>query len=92
MHPAGNFAAFALESRSVEDGMGTYKQIQEDIRARHDRAVKRCWIAHVRELNGLEVRQAHNRHDPYSRVHPCPERARPWIEESMRRLGILPAC
>ena len=70
--------------------MATYKQIQEDIRSRHNRAVKTCWIAHVKELNGLAPRTAPNRRSPARRMVPCPEEIRPLIEESMRRLGMLP--
>ena len=69
----------------------TYKQIQDDIRARHNRTVKNCWIAHVKALNGLAPRQAPNRESASHRVHPCPEKIRPLIEQSMRRLGMLPS-
>ena len=67
----------------------TYSQIQDDIRARHDRVVKTCWIAHVKELNGLKPNKSANRHSATNRVHPCPPEWRPIIEESMRRLGML---
>jgi hypothetical protein len=67
----------------------TYKQIQEDIRAQQNRGVKNCWIAHVKELNGLAPPRAPNRQVASRRVHPCPDEVRPIIEESMRRLGLL---
>ena len=70
--------------------MATYREIQEDIRRRHGRTVKTCWIAHVKELNGLNPLQAHNRISPHRREHPCPPEFRPLIEASMRRLGMLP--
>ncbi len=69
--------------------MATYKQIQEDIRARHNRTVKTCWIAHVKELNGLPVRVAANRYTKDQRQVPCPGELRPIIEASMKRLGML---
>ena len=69
--------------------MATYKQIQEDVRQRHGRAVKTCWIAHVKEQNGLGMRTAPNRHSPDARVHPCPVEVKVVIEDSMRRLGML---
>jgi len=71
--------------------MSTYKQIQEDVRVRHQRTVKPCWIAHVKELNGLEPRPAPNRQSLTRRVYRCPDDARLQIEESMRRFGLLPA-
>ena len=69
--------------------MATYAQIQDDIRKRYGRTVKTCWIAHVKELNGLDLRAAPNRQSATSRVAPCPPEWRPVIEDSMRRLGML---
>jgi hypothetical protein len=69
--------------------MATYKQIQEDVRERHGRAVKTCWIAHVKELNGVRMRTAPNRHSPDVRVHPCPVEFKAMIEDSMRRFGVF---
>jgi len=69
--------------------MATYLEIQEDVRRRHGRAVKTCWIAHVKELNGLDLRPAPNRQSAATRVNPCPPDVRPLIEDSMRRLGML---
>lgn len=69
--------------------MATYRAIQEDIKNRHGRTVKTCWIAHVKELNGLHPRVAPNRHSKAKREVPCPPDMRPIIEASMRRLGML---
>jgi hypothetical protein len=69
--------------------MATYRDIQEDIQRRYGRTVKTCWIAHVKELNGLELRLAPNRQSAATRVNPCPSEVRPLIEDSMRRLGML---
>lgn len=69
--------------------MATYKQIQDDIRSQDGRTVQSCWIAHVKELNGLKVRSAPNRHSARTRVKPCPENMRPIIEASMRRFGMI---
>lgn len=69
--------------------MATYKDIQSDIRQRHGRSIKTCWIAHVKELNGLPVRNAPNRMSSSIRQEPCPTDFRPLIEESMHRLGML---
>lgn len=69
--------------------MATYKQIQDDIKQRHGKSVKTCWIAHVKELNGLKPRQAPNRMSNTERQAPCPDAIRPIIEESMRRFGMI---
>jgi len=69
--------------------MATYRQIQDDVRAVTGRSVKTCWIAHVKELNGLPRRDAPNRQSPTSRVEPCPPEMRALIEASMRKFGML---
>lgn len=71
--------------------MATYRQIQEHVRAKHGRTVKTCWIAHVKELNGLAMRVAPNRHSAHERINPCPPGIRLLIEASMRQLGMLAA-
>lgn len=70
--------------------MAIYKQIQDDVRSIHKVVVKSCWIAHVKELNGLQLRQAPNRISFSHRKYPCPEQFRPLIEQSMIKFGILP--
>lgn len=70
--------------------MATYREIQEDVFDRTGKTVKTCWIAHVKALQGLTTRQAHNRHDSTQRAHPCPSDRRAHIEASLRRFGMLP--
>lgn len=70
--------------------MATYKELQADIQSRQGRVVKTCWIAHVKELNGLSPRQSANRISPSLRKYPCPAEFRPLIEQSMQRFGMLP--
>lgn len=69
--------------------MATYKDIQADVRKWSGRAVQTCWIAHVKEINGLTLRKASNRICTIDRNNPCPAKVRPLIEASMVRLGIL---
>ncbi|BEV15557.1 RNA methyltransferase [Herbaspirillum sp. DW155] len=68
--------------------MATYKQIQLDVKAKHGLTVQSCWIAHVKELNGLQTKAAPNRRSS-GRVKPCPDHARPLIEASMRYFGMI---
>jgi len=70
--------------------MGIYESIKRIVKELHGRHVETCWIAHVKELNGLPVREAPNRASQCERKKPCPEWARPLIEDAMRRLGVLP--
>jgi len=69
--------------------MATYKQIQADVKSRYGRSVKTCWIAHVKELNGLRPRLAPNRASAKIRKVPCPVTIRPIIEDSMRGFGMI---
>lgn len=69
--------------------MATYEEIRSDVRKQHGRYVQNCWIAHVKELNGLTSRTAHNRQSLDRRVKPCPAEVRPIIEASMRRLKMI---
>lgn len=68
--------------------MATYKQIQDCVRQQHGWIPKTCWIAHVKELNGLPVRTAHNRTSSARQV-PCPSDKRGAIESAMNDLGLL---
>ncbi len=70
--------------------MATYAEIQEYVEEMYACTVKTCWIAHVRELTGLPVKRSHKRMPGSPRKHPCPEWARPMIEEAMRDFGMLP--
>ena len=69
--------------------MVTYKEILGDVKKHNKISIKTCWIAHVKELNGIDMRPAPNRISLTSCVHPCPENIRPLIEASMRRLCML---
>lgn len=74
---------------SRENKMGTHKDIQDEIKQKHGFSVKSCWIAHVKEINGLKPKQSPNRISPSSRKHPCPKDKRTIIEESMRKFNLI---
>jgi len=69
--------------------MATYRQIQDYIRQKNGCAVKTCWIAHVKELNGLEPRVAPNRVSARTRMYPCPASKRAIIENAMRHFRMI---
>jgi len=69
--------------------MATYKQIQSYAKERYGRTVKTCWIAHVKELNGLPTCPALNRISSKKQVNPCPTDKRPLIEEAMRHYRMI---
>jgi hypothetical protein len=70
-------------------GMPTYSEIAKCVQQRFYFVPKTCWIAHVKELNGIKTRTAPNRANPRVRQVPCPADKRKPIEECMRGLGMI---
>lgn len=64
--------------------MATYKQIQEYEKDNYGYTAKTCWIAHMKEVFGLQPRMSPRRHSPHKRVHPCPEAKQQDICEAFR--------
>jgi len=52
--------------------MATYKEIQDYVKQKNGFQPKTCWIAHMKELCGLNVKVAHNIHFLEKREKPCP--------------------
>lgn len=69
--------------------MATYNQIQEYVKENYGCSIKACWIAHVKDLNGLDPMISPNREDLNKRKHPCPPSKRAFIEEAMRHYGMI---
>ena len=69
--------------------MATYAQIQEYVRNKYGFTVKSCWIAHVKEMNGLNPQISHRRYDPKIRQVPCPAGKVKPIEEAFRYFGMI---
>jgi hypothetical protein len=67
----------------------TYSEISECVKRQFGFVPKTCWIAHVKELNGLSPRTAYNRTNARVRQVPCPLDKREPIERCMRRLGVI---
>lgn len=53
--------------------MATYSKIQAWVKENYDFTPEPCWIAHVKEMSGLKLRNAPNRIDPKIRQRPCPQ-------------------
>lgn len=68
--------------------MPTYAQIQDWIKAEYNFRPKTCWIAHCKEIYGLQRRDAPNRQGAV-RTHPCPQSKQPAIEAAFRHFGLL---
>jgi hypothetical protein len=64
----------------------TYAAIQAEVKRAAGFCPKTCWIAHVKEQLGFEVRRAPNRHGT-ERVFPCPANKRQAIAKAIARLS-----
>ena len=69
--------------------MATYKQIQDYVKNKNGFVPKSCWIAHVKEMNGLHPRVSSRRYDVNVRQVPCPPDKIKPIEEAMRHFGMI---
>ena len=69
--------------------MATYKQIQNYIKYKYGYTVKTCWIAHVKEMSGLDVKVSPRRIDVNKRQVPCPEDKVESIKYAFRHFGMI---
>ncbi|MBM7614807.1 hypothetical protein [Alkaliphilus hydrothermalis] len=69
--------------------MATYKQIQTYVKETYGFVPKSCWIAHMKEIKGIESRKAYNRMDDSIRKYPCPEDKQQYIESAFRYFKII---
>ena len=69
--------------------MATYPEIQAYVKDKYNLSIKTCWITHMKEVCGLDVKMSHRRYDPDRRVNPCPESKKPMIEDAFRHFGMI---
>ena len=69
--------------------MATYAEIQELVKANHGFTPKTCWIAHVKDLCGLNPRIAPNRISQESRMNPCPDDKIEAIREALKFFKMI---
>lgn len=69
--------------------MATYKEIQDWVKKNYGFTVKSCWIAHVKEMYGLNPKKAANRMDPTKRIYPCPSDKIEPIKQAFRYFGMI---
>jgi hypothetical protein len=68
--------------------VATYAQVQNLVKRIYGFKPKPCWIAHIKELNGIAVRRAWNRRGE-ARLVPCPPEKRRVIEKVLHDLGVF---
>ena len=69
--------------------MATYAQIQQYVRSQYGFMPQTCWIAHVKEMCGLNPRMSSNRYDPNKREKPCPPDKVEPIKAAFRHFGMI---
>lgn len=69
--------------------MATYREIQDWMQLNYGFAVKTCWIAHVKEICSLELRNAPNRLDETTRTNPCPPAKIEPIKQAFRHFKMI---
>ena len=69
--------------------MATYREIQEYVKEKHTCCIKSCWIAHMKEICGLNPQQSPNRLSPDKRKYPCPVDKQPLIKDAFKELGMI---
>ena len=69
--------------------MATYSQIQEYIKQRYGYTCKTCWIAHMKEVCGLNPRKSHNRYDSGARSNPCPIDKQQDVINAFKHFGMI---
>ena len=69
--------------------MATYKEIQGYVKETYGFLPKTCWIAHIKELCGIPVKNAPNRISPSHREKPCPPEKMPYIKKAFRYFGMI---
>jgi len=68
--------------------MATYQEIQKYVKRKSGFVPKNCWIAHMKELNGIPVKKAWNRKGKKRKV-PCPPQKQKPIERAFRHFGMV---
>ena len=68
--------------------MATYDEISDYVRRHFGFIPETCWVAHVKELNGLPVKRAWNRAG-HGRTVPCPDDKRAAIERAFRHFRMI---
>jgi len=68
--------------------MNNYEEIQKYTKENYGYKVKTCWIAHVKEMCGLPVKQAYNRISDV-RSNPCPDNKIESIKEAFKYFKMI---
>jgi hypothetical protein len=70
----------------MSDG-ATYSEIQKYVKRKYGKVVKTCWIAHAKEICGLNPKRSKRRLG--NRVYPCPDDKLPWIKDAFSHFKMI---
>lgn len=65
----------------------TYLEIQKYVKTKYGKVVKSCWIAHAKEICGLNPTKSHRRIG--ARVYPCPDEKLVWIKDAFKHFKMI---
>jgi hypothetical protein len=65
----------------------TYSDIQKYVKNKYGKVVKTCWIAHAKEICGLNPKRSHRRMG--NRVYLCPDDKLEWIKDAFRHFNMI---
>lgn len=68
--------------------MESYEQIRDWVKDNRGFVPKTCWIAHVKEICGLDLRKADNRQGA-TRTNPCPGDKVEAIKDAFSYFGMI---
>jgi len=71
----------------LNNHQATYEEIQNYIKKKYDRNVKSCWIAHAKEIYGLNPKKSHLRMG--KRIHLCPEDKLSWMKDAFKHYKMI---
>jgi len=69
--------------------MATYKQIQDFVKAKHEYLPRSTWIAHMKEICGLNPQMAVTRHSPDKRINPCPPHKQDDLRKAFEHFKLI---
>jgi len=69
--------------------MATYTQIQEYIKKQFGYKPKSCWIAHMKEICGLNPKISSRRYDLNKRVCPCTLETQSDIKQAFEHFNMI---
>lgn len=69
--------------------MATYKEIQAYVKEKYGFLPKTCWIAHMKEVCGIPVKNAPNRISPDNREKPCTPEKMEYIKDVFTHFDMI---